>query len=79
MAWHYVEPFEGDEERVTIPFDFSHRDFVTPFHERMSDQLRMTRDSFMWRNFRGFRLLTDLNHLKGYMERSSAEEAGSLS
>ncbi|MDA0350283.1 MAG: TIGR02466 family protein [Verrucomicrobia bacterium] len=63
-VWHYVEPFEGDEERITIPFNCSNPNFVTPFYKNMSDYLEVTKDNWAWRNLRGLMMLLDKNYLK---------------
>ena len=62
-VWHSVEPFEGEDERITIPFNCSNPNFVTPLYKNMSDYLEITRDNWMWRNFRGIMLLLHKNYL----------------
>ena len=73
-VWHSVEPFEGDEERITIPFNFSNPNFVTPFYKNMSDYFEMTKNNWMWRNFRGIMLLLDKNYLVSRIKKETGKK-----
>lgn len=46
--WHYVTPYEGDDERITLAFNLRHTGFIRP------DPMNLRAEtSWMWRNFRG--------------------------
>lgn len=75
-VWHYVEPFEGDEERITIPFNCTHAGFETPFYKHMSDFFEITKENFVWRNFRGLKLLTDIYYIKSRLRDRQKRKKG---
>jgi len=50
---HYVEPYCGDETRITIAFNLKHDGFVIPLYEDMQ------RQNWWWRNFRGLMLVKE--------------------
>lgn len=75
-VWHYVEPFDGDTERITIPFNGTHSGFETPFYQHMSNFCEVTKENFMWRNFRGLQLITDWNYLKSRWRRRQRLKKG---
>jgi uncharacterized protein (TIGR02466 family) len=49
--FHYVEPYHGDQVRITIAFNLKHPGFLIPYYEGMQEQ------SWMWTNFRGLMIV----------------------
>jgi uncharacterized protein (TIGR02466 family) len=49
--FHYVEPYSGDQMRITIAFNLKHPGFVVPYYEGMQEQ------NWMWTNFRGLMII----------------------
>jgi hypothetical protein len=49
--YHYVEPYQGDDVRITIAFNLKHPGFVVPYYEGMKEQ------NWMWTNFRGLMIV----------------------
>src|SRR5262249_52179690 len=50
---HYVMPYEGDADRITIAFNLKHDGFAIPRYPEAEPQ------SFLWRNLRGPMLVAD--------------------
>jgi uncharacterized protein (TIGR02466 family) len=49
--YHYVEPYRGNSQRITIAFNLAHPDFDVLYYPGMEGQ------SWWWTNFRGLMLL----------------------
>jgi uncharacterized protein (TIGR02466 family) len=49
--YHYVEPYQGDRERITIAFNMKHPGFTIPVYPGMEEE------GWWWKNFRGIMVL----------------------
>jgi hypothetical protein len=49
--YHYVRPYSGIGNRISIAFNLHHPDFRVLYYEGMQEP------SWWWRNFRGFAIL----------------------
>ncbi len=58
--YHYVEPYRGERQRITIAFNMKHRGFAIPIYPGVEGT------SWWWKNFRGLMLVPSKSKEKLY-------------
>ena len=51
--WHYVEKYQGSEERITIAFNGFHSGFTIPHYPSVNDYVGWKTMEWLWRYFGG--------------------------